>query len=115
MDAGAMCGEFSRVDSGESAKRGTIQEAATSASRERLSLLVPTRSTLSRRRTSRDRETMNLPPNPAAWPARWKELYEERAAIVEFMGNLSRSTAEFRAQADVRKQAAMEKREERNV
>jgi hypothetical protein len=54
---------------------------------------------------------MNLPPNPAAWPKRWRELYEERAGIIEFQANLSRETAEFRAQMDVRKQAAEEKRE----
>lgn len=53
---------------------------------------------------------MNLPPNPAAWPKRWRELYEERAGIIEFQGNVSRETAEFRAQMDVRKQAAEEKR-----
>jgi hypothetical protein len=56
---------------------------------------------------------MNLPPNPAAWPARWREAYEERAGIIEFMSNVSRETAEFRAQIDVRREAAVEPRKER--
>ncbi len=58
---------------------------------------------------------MNLPANRAAWPPLWKERFEERAAIIEFMGNLSRQTAEFRAEIDVRKVAAVEKREERTA
>lgn len=56
---------------------------------------------------------MNLPANPAAWPKYWRELYEERAALIEYQANLSRETAEFRAQIDVRRQAAMEPRKER--
>jgi hypothetical protein len=48
---------------------------------------------------------MNLPPNRAAWPARWRERYEERAGIIEFQANVSRQTAEFRAEQDIRKQA----------
>jgi hypothetical protein len=56
---------------------------------------------------------MTLPPNIAAWPAKWRELYEERAALIEFQANLSRPTAEFRAEQDVRKQAAMEPKKER--
>ena len=58
---------------------------------------------------------MNLPPNRAAWPARYRELFEERAGIIEFMANLTRATAEFRAEQDVRKIAATEKREERTA
>lgn len=58
---------------------------------------------------------MNLPANPAAWPARWREAYEERAGIIEFMAGLTRQTAEFRAQQDIRKIAATEKREERTA
>ena len=58
---------------------------------------------------------MNLPPNPAAWPPLWRERFEERAGIIEFMANLSRETAEFRAQIDIRKQAAMEPREKRSA
>jgi len=58
---------------------------------------------------------VNLPLNRAAWPSRWKEAFEERAAVIEFMGNLSRETAEFRAEQDVRKQAAQEPQEERTA
>lgn len=58
---------------------------------------------------------MNLPPNRAAWPKKWRELFEERAGIIEFMGNLSRQTAEFRAEQDIRKLAATKKREERTA
>ncbi len=54
---------------------------------------------------------MNLPPNPAAWPARWRDLYEERAGIIEYQSNVSRLTAETRAEMDIRKIAAQEKRE----
>ena len=58
---------------------------------------------------------MNLPATRDRWPALWRERFEERAAIIEFMGNLSRPTAELRAEQDVRKQAAQEKREERTA
>lgn len=51
---------------------------------------------------------MNLPANVAAWPARWRELYEERAGIIEFQANVSRGTAEIRAEEDIRKQAREE-------
>jgi hypothetical protein len=54
---------------------------------------------------------VNLPPNRAAWPARWKELFEERAALIEYQANLSRETAEFRAEIDIRKQAAQSGKE----
>lgn len=52
---------------------------------------------------------MNLPVNIATWPKRYRELYEERAGIIEFQANVSRQTAEFRAAQDVRKIAAQEK------
>lgn len=55
---------------------------------------------------------MNLPTNRAAWPSRYRELWEERAAIIEFMSNLSRFTAEFRAEQDIRKLAAQEHEEQ---
>lgn len=58
---------------------------------------------------------MTLPPNRAAWPKKWRELFEERAGLIEFQANLSRQTAEFRAEQDIRKVAAYEKREERNA
>jgi hypothetical protein len=49
---------------------------------------------------------MNLPPNRAAWPAKYRELWEERAGIMEFQGDMTRDAAEWRAEQDVRKQAA---------
>ncbi len=58
---------------------------------------------------------MNLPANRAAWPTLWKERFEERAGIIEFMAGLTRQTAEFRAEQDIRKVAAAEKREERTT
>lgn len=58
---------------------------------------------------------MNLPPNRARWDRRWLELFEERAGIIEFMSNVSRQTAEYRAEQDIRKLAAREKREERTA
>lgn len=51
---------------------------------------------------------MNLPLKVADWPSLWRERFEERAAIIEFMGNLSRFTAEFRAEQDIRKLAKAE-------
>ena len=54
---------------------------------------------------------MNLPPNRNRWPSWAIELYEERAGIIEFQANVSRETAEFRAEQDVRKQAAQRDRE----
>jgi len=58
---------------------------------------------------------VNLPLSRAAWPPRYRELFEERAAIIEFMANLSRPTAEFRAEQDIRKQAAAEPAKERTA
>ena len=48
---------------------------------------------------------MNLPASRVRWPLWALELWAERAAIMEFQGNLSRDTAEFRAEEDVRKGA----------
>jgi hypothetical protein len=56
---------------------------------------------------------MNLPPNPAAWPAYWKELWAERAAIIEYEAGISRFTAETRATMDIRKIASQERQEEK--
>lgn len=52
---------------------------------------------------------MTLPPNIAAWPKKWRELYEERAGIMEFqsVGTMSRQVAEIRAEQDIRKIAAL--------
>lgn len=49
------------------------------------------------------------------WPTRWLELWAERAAIMGYQGNLSRETAEVRAEIDVRKIAAQEQRQERTA
>jgi hypothetical protein len=49
---------------------------------------------------------LKLPDRIADWPKKWRELYEERAALIEYQANLLRSTAEFRAEQDTRKQAA---------
>jgi hypothetical protein len=48
---------------------------------------------------------MNLPEKVSQWPSDWRQLFEERAGIIEFMSNLSRPTAEFRAEQDIRKLA----------
>jgi hypothetical protein len=60
---------------------------------------------------------MTLPPNIAAWPPRWKELWSERAAIIEFCGTgtISRQTAEVRAEMDIRKVAAQERQKEKQT
>jgi hypothetical protein len=52
---------------------------------------------------------MNLPLQISAWPPRWRELYEERAGIIEFQAKVSRMTAEFRAADDIRKLAKEER------
>jgi hypothetical protein len=56
---------------------------------------------------------VNLPPNRAAWPARYRELYEERAGIIEADAKVSRETAEYRADQDIRKVAAQERQREK--
>ena len=52
---------------------------------------------------------MNLPAQIDRWPKLWRERYEERAGIIEFQGNVTRGTAEIRAEQDVRKLAAEER------
>ena len=52
---------------------------------------------------------MNLPAQIDRWPKLWRERYEERAGIIEFQANVSRGTAEIRAEQDVRKLAAEER------
>ena len=52
---------------------------------------------------------MNLPAQIDRWPKRWRELYEERAGLIEFQANVSRGTAEIRAEQDMRKLAAEER------
>ncbi len=48
---------------------------------------------------------MNLPENIADWPEQWRELYEERAGILQFTANFPRWKAEVMAEAEIRKQA----------
>lgn len=45
-----------------------------------------------------------LPPNTADWPPRWRVIYEERAAIMEYDGVLPRQEAEQKAEQCVREQ-----------
>ena len=49
-----------------------------------------------------------LPIQVAAWPAYWRELYEERAGIMEYLGNMERKAAEFTAERAVRRQYQQE-------
>jgi hypothetical protein len=49
---------------------------------------------------------VNLPADKNRWPTWALELWNERAGIMEFSGNLTRQAAEFRAEQDVRKQVA---------
>lgn len=44
-----------------------------------------------------------LPARITDWPEEWKFRFEERAAIMEFHGDLPREEAEELAEADVRK------------
>ena len=39
-----------------------------------------------------------LPLDLARWPTTWREMYEERAAIIEYDGGLPRSVAEEKAE-----------------
>jgi len=55
---------------------------------------------------------MNLPEHIAAWPPAWREVFEERAGIIEYLGNISRFAAEVRAEQDVRKIAMQQERAE---
>jgi hypothetical protein len=46
---------------------------------------------------------MILPVNKKLWSAEWRELYEERAGILEFEGHLRRDKAEIEAENGVRR------------
>ena len=39
------------------------------------------------------------------WPAEWLELFNERAAIMEVLGKMSRADAEKEAELDIRRRA----------
>lgn len=47
---------------------------------------------------------MSLPQHIYNWPPQWQELWAERAAIMEFLGNLPHDEAEKLAAADIRAQ-----------
>ena len=51
---------------------------------------------------------MNLPFKVRDWPKEWQELWAERAAIMEFVGDCNTPTAERAAEAEIRKQAMEE-------
>lgn len=55
------------------------------------------------RRYAASREEPALPSEKRAWPADLMAEYEERAAVAEYDGNLGRSEAEARAEAEVRR------------
>jgi hypothetical protein len=49
---------------------------------------------------------MQLPLNVEDWPEVWRDLFEERAGILEFEAHMQRLYAEELAQTDIRRQAA---------
>lgn len=57
---------------------------------------------------------MILPVSIADWPEYWRELYEERAALMEFEGNIPRSLAESRAATEIRRKHEKESSHESN-
>ena len=65
---------------------------------------IPNGMTLGRQPETRLPESIGLPDNITDWPEDWRFLYEERAAIMEYDGNLPRERAETLAEADVRKE-----------
>lgn len=53
-----------------------------------------------------DRITPSVPDvlsDPVEWPSNWRDLFEERAAIREYEGNLKRAEAERSALEDVKR------------
>lgn len=49
---------------------------------------------------------MTLPDDVSRWPPEWKFLYDERAGIKEFQGNIPRAQAEEDAEDEIRKIAS---------
>ena len=49
---------------------------------------------------------MSLPNKISDWPAEWRELWEERAAIMNHEGLMPKFMAEREAEKDIRKLAA---------
>ena len=52
---------------------------------------------------------MSLPANIDRWPVLWREHFEERAAIMQFDGRMSRDQAELLAESEVRREAEEQK------
>ena len=67
-------------------------------------LSAPTLAEIASRK--RAKRMTKLPLNLKDWPLLWKEMYEERAGIIEADARLPRAVAEKLAEEDIRKQAA---------
>jgi hypothetical protein len=52
---------------------------------------------------------MTLPSDRGTWPAKWKELWAERSALMQFEAGLTQFRAEQEAERDIRKVAEREK------
>lgn len=52
---------------------------------------------------------MTLPKDRKDWPVKWRDAFEERAAIREFDGGMPRKMAEWMTEADCRDQARRER------
>lgn len=48
---------------------------------------------------------MILPSSISDWPILYREAFEERAGLMEFLGNLSKEDAEYFAEQNIRKEA----------
>ena len=57
----------------------------------------------------------SLPQKLSDWPLEAKELWSERASIMEFVANMTRESAEYWAEKDIRKQFASDLRRELGV
>lgn len=51
---------------------------------------------------------MTLPLRRDDWPDIWREAFEERAAIMEYLANMDRGRAEWMAERAVRRQEQQE-------
>ena len=56
-------------------------------------------------RTQRGASVVSLPAQLDRWPASYRDLYEERAGIMQFDGLMSRDQAELLAESEIRRQA----------
>jgi hypothetical protein len=52
---------------------------------------------------------MILPRHRKDWPKKFQELFEERAGIMQFAGNVEQDKAEQEAEDDIRDQAKQER------